>query len=146
MVITSRIIVKKPVKQVWDFFDNPDNMHLWLKDFKHFEPISGKQGEVGAKAHHVYENKGKKFILEEEITKKVPYKEFSGILRHRSMESIMLNTFEDVGHDRTSLVCTVDTKFKSLPFKLFGSMMKKSFQKRQDADLNRLKECLELES
>ena len=143
MVISSKIIINKPVKEVWDFFDNPDNMHLWLTDFKRFEPISGEKGKVGAKARHVYENRGKTFEMIEEITKREEYKNFSGILRHRSMESAIETNFQDLNQHRTSLTCLVNVEFKSLFFKIFGRMMRKSFQKRQDKDFDTLKAVIE---
>ncbi|MEO8146470.1 MAG: SRPBCC family protein [Bacteroidia bacterium] len=41
MNITTTIIINKPVKQVWDFYDNPDNLKLWLTNFKSFELLAG---------------------------------------------------------------------------------------------------------
>ena len=143
MVITSKIIINKPVKEVWDFFNNPDNMHLWLTDFKRFEPISGELGKVGAKAKHIYENRGKDFEMTEEITKRDEYKNFSGILRHKSMESTIETNFEDLNHSRTSLTCLVNVEFKSLFLKIFGGLMRNSFQKRQDKDFKTLKSVIE---
>lgn len=143
MIIASKIIINKPVKEVWDFFDNPDNMHLWLTGFKRFEQISGEKGTVGAKARHIYENRGKTFEMIEEITKREEYKNFSGTLSHKSMESTIETNFEDLNHNRTSIICLVNVKFKSLFLKIFGKLMQRPFQKRQDKDFNTLKSVIE---
>ena len=118
-------------------------MHLWLTGFQRFEPISGEAGTVGAKARHIYENRGKKFEMIEEITKREEYKNFSGILRHKSMESTIETNFEDLNQLRTSLTCLVNVEFKSLFFKIFGGLMRNSFQKRQNKDFDTLKAVIE---
>ena len=33
MKIVSKATINRPVKEVWDFFDNVDNLGKWLKDF-----------------------------------------------------------------------------------------------------------------
>ncbi len=143
MIISSKIIINRPVKEVWDFFNDPDNMHLWLTGFKRFEQISGEFGKVGAKARHIYEERGKLLEMEEEITGREEYKKISLILSHKSMESTIETDFEDLNHDRTSLICLVNVTFKSVFFKLFGKMMLGSMQKRQDKDFNTLKTVIE---
>jgi uncharacterized protein YndB with AHSA1/START domain len=140
---TSSVEINRPVEEVWRFFDNPDNMPLWLEGFKRFEPLSGKQGQVGAKSKHVYEVGGRTFEMIEEITKRDPPREFSGILSNKMMTSTMVNSFEDLGNGKTALRSTVETRFTSPLYRLLGPMMKGGFQKRQDADLARLKKALE---
>ena len=49
MTIISRVSIRRPVKEVWTFFDNPANLPLWLTGFKRLETIRGTHGEVGAK-------------------------------------------------------------------------------------------------
>lgn len=142
MKITSKLTINKPVKVVWNFFDNPDNMKLWLTGFQKFEPISGTPGEVGAKSKHTYLDRGRTIELIEEITKKVPLKEFHGMLTHASMTSAIQNTFDSQG-TATSITCEADIQFKSLPFKLLSPLMKGMFQKRQDNDLNTFKTLIE---
>lgn len=139
----SEIIINKPVKEVWDFFDNPENMKKWLRGFKSFEMISGNQGEPGARAKHVYEEKGRTIEVTEEITRRVPYEEFSGTLYHKYFMSYIENKFDDLGDGRTSIIVDSEIRFKSLPWNIMGAFMKKTIQERQDEDLKRLKEAVE---
>lgn len=33
MTIISRVSIRRPVKEVWTFFDNPANLPLWRKKY-----------------------------------------------------------------------------------------------------------------
>ena len=59
MLTQSRVIINKPVREVWDFFKNPDNLKRWLNGFQRFEPVSGIPGTTGAKTKHYFLEKGK---------------------------------------------------------------------------------------
>ena len=139
----STVFIDKPIQEVWSFFDNSDNMPQWLTGFVEFKPLSGEPGTIGARALHVYDLNGRMFELEETITDKVPFERFAGILSNPSMESHMETLFTDMGDGRTKLLSISDVKFKSWMFRLMGRFMKKGFQSRQDADLNRLKQAIE---
>lgn len=143
MKCISQVIINKPVEEVWNYFDNPDNMTKWLTGLQSFEHLSGTPGEVGAKSKHTYDNNGKTIVLIEEITSRIANKELKGTLTHDMMESTMDNQFEDLGDGRTKVTATVNTKFKSLVFKLLSPFMKRGFQNRQNNDLRRLKELVE---
>ena len=144
MLATSRVIINRPVKTVWEFFDNPDNLSKWLTGFKRFEHISGTPGKPGAKSKQYYEMNGRSIEMLEEITVRKECEEFSGIISNKWMTSTTKNTFHDLGDGRTELVSSVESAFKPFFLKLLGSiMMRKGFQQRQDADLEKLKEVLE---
>ncbi len=34
MLTESKVVINKPVKEVWDFFKNPDNLKRWLSGFQ----------------------------------------------------------------------------------------------------------------
>ena len=131
MNITTTIIINKPVKEVWDFYDNPDNLKLWLANFKSFELISGNPGEAGTKAKHTYEEKGRTIIMYETITEKVPYHKLAGTLTMpKMMESNLQTVLKEIDKDKTELTCITETKFEMLSLKLFGFMLKKSISKK----------------
>lgn len=144
MNITTTVIINKPIRQVWDFYDNPDNLKLWLANFKSFELISGNPGETGTKSKHIYEEKGRIITMFETITEKVPYHKLSGILTMpKMMESNLQTVLKEIDKDKTQLTCVTETKFEVLSLKLFGFMLKKAFQKRQDGHFNKLKMIIE---
>ncbi len=144
MNITTTITINKPVKEVWDFYDNPDNLKLWLTNFKSFELISGNPGEAGTKAKHIYEEKGRLITMYETITEKIPYHKLSGTLTMpKMMESNIQTVFKEIDPNKTELVCNTDSKFEMFSLKLFGFLLKNGFQKRQDDELNKLKMVIE---
>ena len=142
MTIRTNVEIDRPVKEVWDFVDNPSNLGLWLSGFKAFEPISGTPGQIGAVSRHVYEDRGRRIEMTEVITERTPLKKFSSTLTHKDVRSSISMTFTDLG-SQTGLACTAVMDFTSLLFKLLSPLMKRSFQKRQDGDLNRLKAFVE---
>lgn len=143
MTIISRVSIRRSVKEVWTFFDNPANLPLWLTGFKRFEPICGTQGEVGAKAKHVYEERGRTIEMIEEITLKEKYQRFHGTLDHQSMRSVIETEFIEIDATHTQMTATVHVTFHTFLFKLMMPLMKGVFQKRQDGDLIKLKSCVE---
>lgn len=143
MQTISKVTINKPVAEVWRFIDNPDNLTKWLTGFIKFEPISGVLGTVGAKAKHIYEMNGKRFEMIEEITSRVENKEFSGVLTHAMMVSKIKMLFKEAGNNSTEVESSADTTLKSFGMRVMSFLIKRSFQKRQDEDLKRLKEVIE---
>ena len=144
MTTTSTVTINRPVLEVWAYFDNPDNLGKWLRGHKEFKHLSGERGQPGAKSVHIYEEKGRRMEMEEEIVRRVEGKEFNGILRMKGiMESTIRSQFKDLGDGRTEYNCVVESKFISPLWKFLCLFMGHSFKKRQDADVQRMKEAIE---
>ena len=143
MLTESTVVINKPVKEVWDFFKNPDNLILWLSGFQKFEHISGIPGTVGAKAKHHFIERGKELILDGELTEVINEKRIIGILDSSMMLNNVTNNFTDLGNDQTEVSISSDTQFKGFLWKQIGPLMKGEFKKRQEKDLQTLKQVLE---
>ena len=143
MLTETKIVINKRVKDVWDFFQNPDNLELWLSGFQKFEHISGIPGTVGAKAKHHFLERGKELILDGELTEVIEQKRIIGVLDSSMMLNKVTNSFHDLGNDQTEVTLSSDTQFKSFLWKQIGPLMKGEFKKRQERDLQTLKEILE---
>ena len=143
MLTESKVIIHKPVKEVWEFFKNPDNLVRWLSGFQKFEHISGVPGTVGAKAKHHFLERGKELILDGELTEVVEKKRIIGILDSSMMLNTVTNSFNDLGNQQTEVSISSDTQFKGFLWKQIGPLMKGEFKKRQERDLQTLKELLE---
>lgn len=139
----AKVIINRPVKEVWDFFKNPDNLKRWLGGLQKFEHISGVPGAVGAKAKHYFHEMGKDLVLDGEITEVIPEKRIIGNLDSSMMLTRVTNTFNDLGNDQTEVSISSDTQFKGFLWKQVGSLMKGEFKKRQENDLQTLKNVLE---
>jgi len=143
MLTQSTVIINKPVKEVWEFFKNPDNLKLWHSGFQRFEPVSGTPGTAGAKAKHYFLEKGKELVLDEEIIEIIPEKKFAGTLGSPTMVNTVTNYFNDLGNNQTEYSLSSDTQFKGFFWKQVGPLMKGEFRKRQEKDLQTLKQVVE---
>src|SRR6185436_5204289 len=143
MLTQTTVTINKPIKVVWEFFKNPDNLKLWLGGFQRFEHISGTPGTVGAKAKHCFLEKGKELVMDEEILEVIPEKKFVGTLGSSMMVNTVTNHFIDLGNGQTEYSISSDTQFKGFLWKQIGPLMKGEFRKRQEKDMQTLKEVLE---
>ena len=143
MLTQTTVIINRPIKEVWAFFKNPDTLKLWLGGLQRLEHISGTPGTVGAKAKHYFLEKGKELVMEEEILEEIPEKKFVGTLSSPMMVNTVTNYFNDLGNNQTEYSLSSDTQFKGFFWKQIGPLMKSEFKKRQENDLQRLKQVLE---
>ena len=143
MLTETKVIINKPVKEVWDFFKNPDNLILWLSGFQKFEHVSGIPGTVGAKAKHHFLERGKELILDGELIEVTEEKRIIGILDSSMMSNKVTNNFNVLGNDQTEVSLSSDTQFKGFLWKQIGALMKGEFKRRQESDLQTLKHILE---
>lgn len=74
MLTETTIIINKPIKEVWHFFEDPDNLKLWLSGFQKVELVSGVPGTPGPKAKHYFLERAKELVLDEEIIEVIPEK------------------------------------------------------------------------
>jgi hypothetical protein len=101
------------------------------------------QGHVGAKSRHVYDQKGKEFILEEEITARQKYHHLVGKLDHTTMTATVHTVFTDLHDGRTQMDITNDMTFLTLTYKLMTPFISGSIRKRQQGDYQKLKAAIE---
>src|SRR5688572_32491762 len=143
MLTQTTVIINRPIKEVWEFFKDPNKLKLWLGGFQRFEQVSGIPGTVGAKAKHYFLDRGKELVLDEEIIEVIPEKKFLGTLGSPMMVNTVTNYFNDLGSSKTEYSLSSDTQFKGFFWKQVGPLMKGEFKKRQEQDLQRLKQVLE---
>ena len=143
MLTQSTVIINRPIKDVWEFFKDPNNLKLWLGGFQRYEQVSGTPGTVGAKAKHYFIERGKELVLDEEIIEVIPEKKFLGTLGSPMMVNIVTNYFNDLGNNQTEYSLSSDTQFKGFFWKQVGPLVKGEFKKRQENDLRKLKQVLE---
>jgi uncharacterized protein YndB with AHSA1/START domain len=143
MLTQSTVIINRPIKEVWEFFKDPNNLKLWLGGFQRYEQVSGTPGTVGAKAKHYFIERGKELVLDEEIIEVIPEKKFLGTLGSSMMVNTVTNYFNDLGNNKTEYSLSSDTQFKGFFWKQVGPLMKGEFKKRQENDLQKLKQVLE---
>ena len=135
--------INKPRAEVWNSFDNVENMKKWQPSLVSFEPISGTSGQPGAVSKLTYEEGGREFALIEKITHRdEPYR-FDGVYENSFADNIIRNQFIEQGKDQTLWITETEFKFKTLLMKIVGPLVKKKFVARTQRDMQRFKDVAE---
>lgn len=140
------VIINKPIQEVWDFANNPDNLKLWLNDFVRYEHLSGdiNAPKIGDTSQHTYDQKGKEFTMKEEILAYQPPTHIKLLMTHSWFDMEIVNDLEEVSPVQTKLFAGANTVRTSLLMKLMMLFMPKSkMQKDHESQINKLKELIE---
>ena len=70
MNLDCEVIIDKPIQEVWDYANNPDNLTKWLNDFIRYKQLTGDVNapKIGDTSEHTYSQSGGEFTMLEEIT------------------------------------------------------------------------------
>lgn len=144
MKFQSEIIINKSVKEVFQYTVNPKNLSRWVDGFEKFKPLSGKVRQVGSVGTHIYNDKGGKLEVREEVLALESDKNLKTHLSHKNMETTLNFRFLNQG-DSTKIIVETQIRLKPLLFNLASPFVKAPMKKQQQADLNRLKSCFDLQ-
>lgn len=145
MIISTKVQINKPREEVWNYFTNPDYLPIWIGGLEKYHHISGEFGKEGARGLYKFRQNGKKIEMREEIIASKKPEEHSGKFHHKDFDMIINNTFLEEGKGSTTFICNTEYRFRNLFLKLLSKFVLRSkLQKRQDDDLKRLKQAVEL--
>jgi len=118
MKYTIETIIELPREKVIKKLDNAENMKHWQRGLVAVEPISGTQGQEGAKMKLKYDFGKRKMELTETIIKNNFPEEFHATYETKGMLNIQQNIFEELpnGHTKWKSVC--EFKASSFPLKV----------------------------
>jgi uncharacterized protein YndB with AHSA1/START domain len=143
MKFRSELLINKPRANVWNAFDNPQNMKKWQRSLITFETVSGTQGQPGAVSILTFEEHGRQFELTERVTYREEPNRLDGVYENDFADNIVKNTFVEQGKEQTLWVVETEFKFKTLVMRILGPWMKKNFVARTQKDMERFKEMVE---
>lgn len=142
MKIENEVLIQASPEQVWQVFTDDSKMDQWITGFKKSKTISGEPLQVGSKHEMTFLERGKEMTFLETVTQVVPAKEYGFNLSHDMMSS--KNKVTLTGQNgATKLVQVVDFKALTFGFKLMTIFMKGAMRKRNQSDLERLKQLVE---
>ena len=147
MNCSCEVIINKPIQQVWDYTNNPDNLQLWLNDFVRYEHLTGDANapKIGDTSNHTYDQNGKEFTMKEEIVAYMPPNHIKLFMTHKSFDMDIVNDLEEVTPNQTRLIASAETVratlFMKVIMKIF--MPKSKMQKEHENQINKLKELIE---
>lgn len=135
--------IDKSRQEVWDTFDSSENSMKWQPTLKSFERVSGEPGQPGAVSKLTYNENGREVILMETITRRQEPEAFDGTYEGAGVINHIKNNFIEIADGKTKWVMETEFQFQSLPMRLLGPLMKGSFAKRTEQDMQRFKELAE---
>ena len=146
MNCSTEVIIDKPIQQVWDYCNNPDNLKLWLNDFVRYEHLSGdiNAPKVGDTSSQTFDQNGKEFTMNEEIIAYNPPNHIKLLMTHKWFDMHIVNDLEEVGTGQTKLTASANTIRTGLLMKVMSIFMPKSkLQNDHEKQINKLKELIE---
>lgn len=143
MKLRSSIRIDRPVEEVWKFLNNTDHMAEWQQGYTATERLEGEPLSVGARARHTYTERGKPFVMTETVIDSRPPYAIDVRLEHPAMDYFIATRLREDADGDTRVQMDSEVKMKAFSFKVLKPLLKGPFQKRQDKDLQRLKEVME---
>ncbi len=129
MNYTCEIIINKPVNELVELFDNPNNLTHWMQGLKKFELISGTQGQPGARSRLIFQfGKRKMEMIETIEVRNLPF-EFTGYYETGKVKSRVKNSFVPINENQTKY-CSVNSFELHGMMKVMGLLMPGAFKKQ----------------
>ncbi len=141
MKYTCSIDIDKPIDEVIELFDNPDNLGKWQPGLISYEHLSGTPGEPGAKAKLHYKMNKREVEMIETVIKR-GHGEFTAVFETNGVKNISKNLFEPINEHRTRLISEQEFQLSGL-MKWMGWFMPGAFRKESEKYLHRFKEFAE---
>ena len=136
-------IINKPRIDVWQAFDNIENMQKWQPALINHELMNGTPGRPGAVSKLTYKEGEREFSLIEKVTHRDELNQLDGMYENDFADNVIRNKFIEQSKDQTLWVIETEFKFKTLLMKIMGNVLKKNYIKRTQRDMQRFKEMAE---
>ncbi|NER15534.1 SRPBCC family protein [Leptobacterium flavescens] len=130
MKYQNEILIKLPREEVFQKFNNQDNMKHWQKGFMGLEHISGDPGKEGAKSKLRYKMGKREIEMTESILKLQAPEEFHGTFETQGVYNKQENFFEVVDENTTKWVSKTEFRFSTFMMKTMAFLMPGSFKKQ----------------
>jgi len=143
MKFSLELPINRSRAQVWNAFDNPENMRKWQPSLISFERVGGTPGQPGAVSKLIFKEKEREFTLLERVTYREEPHRLDGVYENNFADNSVRNTFIEQGNEKTLWRVETEFRFKTLIMRILGPIMKKNFVARTRKDLQRFKEMVE---
>lgn len=140
MKFTCHIDINKPIHELVDLFNNPDNLKEWQDGFQRLEHLSGTPGQKGAISNLYYIMRGKEEVIQETLISMNLPSEMSGTYVHRHMSNTMQVEFEAIDEENTRYINHIHyTELNGFMIKLMAKLMPGMFKKQVQKWQNQFK-------
>ena len=142
MKLKFETVIDASLDTVWAAFDNPENMTRWQQNLESFKHVSGEPGQAGTVSELIYDEKGRKVVLEETITERRQPDFLAGTYDSPMGKTLIVNHFEAVDDNSTRWTTWCNFTFKGF-MKIMSLFISGIIRKRTEADMERFKLMVE---
>lgn len=129
MQFTSEVIINRPIDQVIELFDDPNNLKYWMDGLVDFEHLNGIPGQPGAQSRLLFRMGSRDMELIETIIERNLPHEFSGTYEANGVNNIVKNRFESLSGNNTRYTTENIFEFKGF-MKIVAFLMPGAFKKQ----------------
>ena len=139
--IDVEVEIKRPVREVWDYYGDWEHWPEWSPSGKNVELVSGAPYVVGTKirAHSLVMGRPQEWTLT--VTEVDPYKLCVSVIAASMGTLEERDTFSST-ENGTRFRCVIEVKAKGI-YKVFAPFYVRSLRRHQTKDLARLRSILE---
>lgn len=142
MKYTNSVVIKKPLGEVIEKYDNEENLPKWQKGLVSITLLSGEHGAEGSTYKILYRS-GKREIemIETLLVKNLP-EEMTFRFDAGKVCNVVSNHFKEISENETLLETETTVELKGI-MKLFGLLMPGMFKKQSQTFLDAFKSFAE---
>ena len=144
MKYSNEVVIKRPLKEVIDLFDNEENMFKWQPGLVEFEHLSGNKGETGSRSRLMYKMGKREVEMIETITAKNLPDVFNGTYEAKGVWNEVRNSFVALDDQTTKWVAHSHFEFSGF-MKIIAFFMPGAFKKQSQVYLDKFKAFAEAE-
>lgn len=137
------LIINKPRAEVWQVFDDLNNMDKWQPTLTKIEQLEGTAGQTGSVAKLTFKNGDREFSLIEKVTFRSEPERLEGVFINEFADNPVRNIFLEKGANETLWRVDVEFRFKTALMRLIGPFVKKRFVANTQRDMERFKTLVE---
>ena len=108
---TEEIIIDSNIDSICALFNNPDNMSKYMKEFKKYKLLEGKQGNNGAKSEVTVNINEQEIVLIEEIINNNLPNQKKVLYKSDGVNNTVTSKFEKIGNNKTKYINTQEFEF-----------------------------------
>ena len=135
-------IINKPLEIVWDAYIDPQNMLHWTRFLEKVEKIEGEFGEIGARAHLHYLEKGRAYILEDKLLEFEEKRRILSQVSGQGMDIKVETILEDLSTE-TKISMNWNGTSKSIFMRTIMNLMIKKITRQAEEELIHFKQLVE---
>jgi hypothetical protein len=138
MEYPNSITINLPRKELFELFENPDNLSSWQDGLKSFEHLGGAKGEEGSSSRFVYAGRKGDLLITGTITKRIFPEEYNITYKSKGVYNTISNRFTEPEPGLTHWEMVNYFRFSGL-MALMAPFMKSAFRSNTVLNMERFK-------